>query len=272
MRAFSASPLELLSSFLRNKDLIFSLSKREIIGRYRGSALGIFWSLFTPLFMLSVYTFVFSVVFKARWGEAGGSQAEFALILFADLLIFNFFSECVARAPSLVVSNVNYVKKVIFPLEILPFVSVLSALYHLAVSFLVWLAAYILFMGMPHLTVFLFPIVLLPLVLLVLGVSWFLSSLTVYLRDISQVIGVVITVLMFLSPIFYPVTALPEKYRDVLYANPLTSIIEMARDVLFWGKLPSLPMVFLSLLLTSVLAYIGFAWFQKVRKGFADVL
>lgn len=272
MRQFSSTPHEMLVSLLRNRGLIAALIKREVIGRYRGSVIGIFWSFINPLLMLVVYTLVFSVVFKARWNAASDSKTEFALVLFAGLMLFNLFAECVNRAPGLILSNVNYVKKVVFPLEVLPWVALGSALFHMVVSLAVWLLAYVAFFGMPHLTVLLFPLVLLPLMMFVMGVSWLLASLGVFLRDVSQFIGIVTTVFMFLSPIFYPATALPEEYRYLLFINPMTPAIELARDVMYWGRLPD-PLVLTVYIVTSaVIAWMGFAWFQKTRKGFADVL
>lgn len=272
MQKFSASPREMVASFWRNRQLISNLIQREVLGRYKGSVLGILWSFVTPIFMLIVYTFVFSVVFKARWGRGGESKTEFALVLFAGLMVFNLFSECIGRAPGLVLANVNYVKKVIFPLEVLPWVSMGAAIFHFVVSLGVWLVAYLALFGVPHWQALLLPLVLLPLVLLVMGLSWALSSLGVYLRDVSQIIGLFITVLMFLTPIFYPASSLPSSYQPLMYLNPLTPPIEMARDLLYWGRLPDLPILAIYGVITLGCALLGFAWFQKTRKGFADVL
>jgi ABC-type polysaccharide/polyol phosphate export permease len=134
MRDFPATPIEMVASIWRNRSLIHAFAKREVLGRYRGSALGLLWSFFNPLLMLTVYTFVFSVVFNARWGGGSSSKVEFALVLFAGLIVFNLFAECIGRAPSLIISNPNYVKKVVFPLEILPFVALLAASYHALLS------------------------------------------------------------------------------------------------------------------------------------------
>lgn len=272
MQNFSASPLEMLASQWRNRELIMASTRREVLGRYRGSVMGIFWSFFNPLFMLAVYTFIFSVVFSARWGSGSESKTEFALVLFAGLIMFNLFADNINRAPGLVLANVNYVKKVIFPLEILPTVTLLSTLFHGLISLTVWLLAYLIFFGAPHPTVLYLPLIVLPFVLFILGLSWGLASLGVYLRDVSQFIGVITTMLLFLSPIFYPATALPGAYRDWLYLNPLTSVIEQTRDVLFWGKHPDFVLLGLYWLATAAVACLGFAWFQKTRKGFADVL
>lgn len=272
MRDFSSSPREMLACLWRNRSLIKASLKREVLGRYRGSMMGLLWSFFNPLFMLAIYTFVFSVVFKARWGTGDGSKTEFALVLFAGLIILNMFNECITRAPSLIISNVNYVKKVVFPLEILPFVVLLSTLFHGLISLCVWLLAYMIFFGLPHLTILYFPLVALPLILFIMGLSWALSALGVFLRDVAQVIGVITTVLTFLSPVFYPASALPEKYQHFLYLNPLTPVIEQVRDILFWGKPPEATLLGISFIASIGIAWLGFAWFQKTRKGFADVL
>lgn len=272
MQNFSAAPQEMAASFWRNRALIKALVKREVIGRYRGSLMGILWSFFNPIFMLTVYTFVFSFVFKARWGAGSDSKAEFALVLFSGLMVFNLFAECVNRAPSLILSNVNYVKKVVFPLEILPWVSLGASLFHAMISLCVWLLAYIAFFGMPHASMVMLPLVVLPLALLIMGLTWMLASLGVFLRDVAQIIGLLTTALMFMSPIFYPATALPDEYRKVLYLNPLTLIIEQTRDVLFWAKWPDSISLLAFFFLSALIAWAGFAWFQKTRKGFADVL
>lgn len=272
MQHFSASPKEMVVSLWGNRSIAKALVKREVVGRYRGSFMGILWSFFNPVFMLVVYTFVFSVVFKARWNSGGDSKTEFALVLFSGLIVFNLFSECVNRAPGLVLSNANYVKKVVFPLEILPWVALGSAMFHTLVSLGVWLIAYLLFFGLPYVTVLLLPLVFLPLTLFIMGLSWGLASLGVYLRDVSQFIGIVTTALLFISPIFYPGTALPEEYRYLLLLNPLTPAIEQTRDALLWGKVPDMTSLLGYLLSAVLVAWLGFAWFQKTRKGFADVL
>lgn len=272
MKDHSTSPIEMFQSLWRHRGLVYASAKREVIGRYRGSVLGLLWSFFNPLFMLAVYTFVFGVIFKSKWSPASDSKTEFALLLFAGLIVFNLFSECINRAPGLILANPNYVKKVVFPLDILPFVAFLSALYHMVISLVVWLAAYVVFFGVPQATMLLLPLVILPLALFIMGLSWFFASLGVFLRDVSQFIGIAVMALMFLSPIFYPVTALPAGSRHLLYANPLTPVIEITRDLLFWGKAPDFALLSIYWLASVAIAWLGFAWFQKTRKGFADVL
>ena len=250
------------------------MTKREVVGRYKGSALGLAWSFFNPVFMLVVYTFVFSEVFKSRWGAAGGddSKTQFAVILFVGLIVLNLFSEVLNRAPGLILANVNYVKKVVFPVEILPVVVMGAALFHGLISLGVLLAAFALFNGYLNWTALLLPVVLLPLVILTTGLAWILASVGVFLRDVGQTISIITTVLMFLSPVFYPVTAVPERFRAFIMANPLTFIIEQAREVLIWGHAPNWMGLASYTMAATFIAWAGYAWFQKTRKGFADVL
>jgi lipopolysaccharide transport system permease protein len=273
----AAQPTSLVAlgkSLWCNRQLIVQMTKREVVGRYKGSAMGLAWSFFNPIFMLVVYTFVFSEIFKARWGGIGGdaSKTQFAVLLFVGLIVLNLFSEVLNRAPGLIVANVNYVKKVVFPVEILPVIAMGAALFHGLISMGVLSAAFILFNGYLHWTTVFAPFVFLPLVILALGLSWMLASLGVFLRDVGQTISIVTTVLMFLSPVFYPVTAVPEKFRPFIMANPLTFIIEQAREVLIWGHLPDWMGLSMYTLVATVMAWAGYAWFQKTRKGFADVL
>lgn len=272
MQNFLINPVEMFASLWRNRELILASARREVLGRYRGSFMGLFWSVFTPLCMLAVYTFVFGEVFKARWGVENESKMQFALMLFAGLIVFNLFAECVNRAPNLILVNVNYVKKVVFPLEILPAIALASALFHCLISLGVWLLAYILFFGAPPLTVFYLPMILLPFAFMIMGVTWVLASLGVYLRDVAQFIGVLTSMFMFLSPIFYPATALPEAYRQILFLNPLTLVIEEVRAVLFFGRSTDFVLLAIYWIVTLMFAWLGFIWFQKTRKGFADVL
>ena len=271
-RTHPAGVIELFASQWRNRRLILQLTKREVLGRYRGSVMGLAWSFFNPLVMLAVYTFVFSVVFKARWGIAREDKIDFAIVLFVGLIVYGLFAECINRAPSLIIANPSYVKKVVFPLEILPSVAIGSALFHATVSLLVLLSAQLLvFQRLPW-TVMLFPLVLIPLLLATTGFAWLLSALGVYLRDVSQTTAIFTTVLMFTSPVFYPLTSLPERYGVWLRLNPLGFIIEESRNALVFGKAPDFAGLGISLTASLLIAAGGFWWFQKTRKGFADVL
>lgn len=266
----------LLRGLWINRALIFQMSRREVLGRYKGSILGLLWSFLNPLLMLSVYTFFFAVVFKSRWGgtvtEVTESKTQFAVILFAGMIVHSLFSEVLSRAPGLILSNINYVKKVVFPLEILAVISMLTALFHSMVSIFVLLIVFVAFNGYLHWTVIFLPLVIIPFVSLIMGLAWILASVGVYVRDVGQSIGLAMTVLMFLSPVFYPVSALPSFLQPWIMLNPLTIIIEQVREVVVWGQMPNWSYLGLYALIALFVSWIGFAWFQKTRKGFADVV
>lgn len=272
MKFYSCSILELFKSPWENRGLLKSLVVREVVGRYRGSVLGLLWSFLNPLLMLAIYTFVFGVIFAASWSGGTGATSEFALILFAGLLMFNFFSNCFTRAPTLILGHPNYVKKVVFPLEILPWVALGSALFHLLISLVVWIMAYVVFFGWPHMTIVFLPLVLIPFAFFTLGVTWFFASIGVYLRDVAHVTGILTTILLFLSAVFYPVESLPEAIRPYTFLNPLIPPIGMARGILFFGASPPWGVLILYSLGALLVAWLGFAWFQVTRRGFADVL
>lgn len=272
-KAPETSPITMFKSFWQNRQLIWQMTRREVAGRYRGSLLGLAWSFLNPLLMLLVYTFVFSVVFKSSWGiDSSESQADFAIILFAGMIVFSLFAEIVNRAPSLIISNVNYVKKVVFPLEILPWVALGSVLFHSLVSLVVLLLLQLIVNFTLPWTALLFPLVILPLVFACMGLAWFLAALGVFVRDVGQITSVFTTVFMFLSAVFYPLTALPQKYQNILQLNPLVLIIAESRNVLIFGKLPNWTSLGITLVIGFGMAIAGFWWFQKMRKGFADVI
>lgn len=274
--AQGTSPVSLCQSLWNNRQLVFEMTRREVVGRYKGAVIGLAWSLFNPILMLAVYTFVFSVVFKARWGAAAvdgsESKTQFAVVLFVGLIVHGLFAEVLNRAPSLVLSNANYVKKVVFPLEILPVVTLGAALFHSLVSLIVLLAVFAVFNGTLPWTAVLILVVIFPLLVLTLGIAWILASLGTYLRDVGQVISLFTTILMFLAPVFYPITALPEEFRPYIMANPLTFIIEQSRTVLIWGRLPDWEGLGVYTIIAFAVGWTGYAWFQRTRKGFADVI
>lgn len=267
------APKAMLGSLWHNRQLIWQMSRREVIGRYRGSVMGMAWSFFNPILMLVVYTFVFSVVFKAKWGmDTGENKSQFAIVLFVGMIVHSLFSEVLNRAPSLIISNVNFVKKVVFPLETLVVISLVAALIHTLISFGVLLVAYWIFNGYIHWTLIFEPIVIAPFLALIMGLAWILASLGVFVRDVSQTVGIITTVMLFLAPVFYPVSALPENYQHLLMFNPMTFIIEQSRQVLIWGRPPSWIGLGIYAILSLATACFGFWWFQKTRRGFADVL
>ena len=256
-----------------NRSLLWQFVKRNILVRYRGSFLGVLWSFVHPLMMLCVYTFVFSVVFKARWGvDTGGGRGSFAIIMFCGMAIFNVFSEAVNLNCGIVVSNTNLVKKVIFPLEILPLSQTVATFIVGMVWFLLLFLGAVFIFGKLSFTMLLLPLILIPLFLFALGVSFFTASLGVYVRDTSYVVGVVLQVLFFVTPIFYPVSAIPERFRWPIRLNPLTLLIEEARKVFLYGELPDWRFLVAAFLISLLVLHLGFLWFHKTKKGFADVL
>ncbi len=267
-----AYPLAPYQALRRHFPLIVQMSRREVIGRYRGSFIGLLWSFFNPLLMLAIYTFVFGVIFKSHWTGPGAEHVNFAVILFAGLNINSMFSECANRAPMLIIDNTNFVKKVVFPLESLSWSSLGSALFHLMISTIVLLGFELVAQGAVPWTIIFFPVVVAVFLPFVAGVIWFLSSLGVFLRDLKQAIGVVTTALMFLSPIFYPIESISPRYRSLIYLNPLTVIVEASRNVIVWGRMPDWQSLGLYAVAACLFAWFAFNWFERSRKGFADVL
>lgn len=269
----AATPFAIGKDIYHHRYLLKTMLWREIHGRYRSSLLGVLWSFITPLLMLAIYTFVFTVVFQARWNiEAESGQGTFALVLFVGLIIHALIAEVLGRSPGLMYEHGNYVKRVVFPLQMLPLVPCLASLFHFLISVCVLLLAMLLLRHPLHLTILWLPVTIAPIIPMLAGIAWLLSAAGVYVRDISHVSGLLVTVLLFVSPIFFPADALGETFQRLMYINPLTIIIEQSRAVLLWGESPN----FLALLGYSVVscsvAWLGYAVFQKARGGFADVL
>jgi lipopolysaccharide transport system permease protein len=268
-----SNPLRFGRELWARRDLTVQLTMREITGRYRSSSLGVVWSLITPLVTLLLYTFVFGVVFKARWpGTGRETLAEYGLLLFAGITAFSIFSESVTRAPGLITGSPNYVKKVVFPLEVLPVSVVGSAIFHMLISTALLVAGAWLLLGTFSATLWLLPVVLLPLVCLSLGLAWMLASLGVYLRDIGHTVGLVTQVLFFTTPIFYAIETVPERYRWVMAINPLTPLVENMRRVSVLGTVPDWPSLAISTAIGLAVLCVGHAWFGVTKRGFADVL
>lgn len=269
----STTPWAMMRVIWRHRALIWQMTVREVVGRYRGSFMGLAWSFFNPLLMLLVYTFVFTTVFHSRWASAAGTgKTSFAIVLFIGMIVYTILADNINRAPSLIISNTSYVKRVVFPLEILPVVGMGASLFHAMVSLLVWFLAYVLLVGVPHLTALFLPLVILPFVVGILGASWFLASMGVFMRDVNQTVGILTTALMFLAPVFYSIENLPPEFKPLIMANPATFIIEQAREVLVWGHMPDWIGLGVYSLVSLLFAWAGFWWFQKTRKGFSDVL
>ena len=261
----------MIARLTRNRALVMELVRREFSGRYRGSFGGVAWSFAQPLFMLAVYTFAFGVALQIRWGPAGGT-AHFALMVFAGLITFNVFAECLSKAPMLIVANPNFVKKVVFPLEVLPWVMALTAIFHALIGIVIWFAGYAFLVGMPSPGALLFPLILLCMFPILLGLGWLLSALGVIVRDVGQLTTMLSHALLFLTPIFYSVEVVPPAFQRVLLANPLTYVVEQLRAVLFFGRVPEITGLLLYFVLASGFAYASLLVFRRLRPDFADMV
>lgn len=264
--------VEAFRSIWKHRWLIFQLTRREVVAQFRGSFLGMFWTLLEPFLMLLVYTFVFSVVFEMRWGKTLNSRFDFALLLFIGVIIHGFVSKSLNRSPNQMNANLNLIKRVIFPIEILPVVTIFVVLFQTAINFgVLFIFIVLVHHGLPWTMIFL-PVILFPLIIFVAGCNWFLAASGVYLRDLNQTIGLFTLILLFLAPVFYPLEAVPENFRLIIYINPLTFIIEQVRAVLIWAKLPDFKGLMLYSVVGSIIAWFGLFFFQKTRKWFVDVL
>lgn len=267
-----ANPVDLIRNLLRHRTLIRQFTWRDIRTRYQGSYLGLFWSLLLPLAMLAAYTFVFRFVFQARWSRSEESAFEFGLTLFAGLLVFNVFGETVSRAPALILSHPNFVKRVIFPLEILPVTSLAATLVHVGASLVVVVAAAVLLMGGVGWQALWVPFIAVPYVCLVLGVNWFLAALGVFLRDLGPMMVVAVQFLVYLTPVFYPLAFVPEPWQTVMCLNPLVVFVDSSRRVLLWNQPPDWPALGAATICALVVLQAGYIWFMKSKRAFADVV
>jgi lipopolysaccharide transport system permease protein len=253
--------------------LIVKYLQRQVSRRYRGSVLGIFWSLVTPLAMLSVYLFVFGFIFKSRFNITENETAtDFGLALFCGLNLYNLCSEVISRSPTLILGHPNLVKKIVFPLETLPVVQTLDSLLHCVIGFIPLLVAFIIFRGtIPWSFIFL-PLFLIPLTLFSVGCSLILSALGVFIRDIDALMEPLLTILMFGSAVFYPIGRIPLPFRQVIELNPLALVIENARLSMIWGAPPNLVLLLALSLLALLFVMVASTFFEKAKPAFADVL
>ena len=264
--------LQFPAAITRYRELIWRLAERDVSSRYKGSVLGWGWSLVQPLLSLAVYTFVFSQIFRSRWAGSDGGVLGYAINLFAGLLTFGIFSESLNKAPDLISSQPSYVKKIVFPLEVLSVVNITAAVYHSLTGIGILVLFELLAWHRIPVTILLLPVVWVPLVGLCLACSWTLSAIGVFIRDISQVIGVATSLLMFLSAVVYPATALPERWQSIALLNPMVTIIEQTRRVAVEGYLPSARYLILGTVLSGLICELSYRVFQKARRGFADVV
>ncbi len=280
------NPVAMLHNLWAHRGLTWQLARRDIAGRYRSSWLGLLWAVITPLILLAIYTFVFAVVFNAKWG--GGRQQSrgvFALVMFCGMLLYNLFAEVANRAPSLIVYNVNYVKKVVFPLEALVVSALIAAGFNLLIGMGVWFVGCLLVThDLPSWTIIYLPVVLLPVCLMTLGLAWVLASLGVFIRDVGHAVLLMTQVLFFATPIFYRVEDVPDSFQFVMKLNPLTHAVEDARKVMLGGQYlewigqsggalhPAWGPWFATLAASAVIMVLGYAFFMKSKRAFADVL
>ena len=272
-RAF-LDPLRAVRNLWSHSDLAWQLAQREIASRYRAARLGLLWSVLTPLALLAIYTFVFSVVMRIRWGDdPDESRGEFALAMFCGLLVYNVFSEVMVRAPGLIVGSPNYVKKLVFPLEVFVVSILVSALINMLISLGVWFVGWMLIMRTwPNLTSLWVPLAMIPVCLTSLGLGWLVASLGVFIRDMGHAVLLFVQMLFFMTPIFYKTERVPESFRFILYINPLTHSIEDVRNALMWGKPPEWIWLGAATLGSLLLAQFGYAFFMKSKRAFADVV
>lgn len=269
------SPVALVRNLWAHRDLIRQFTWRLFVARYRGTTLGLLWSVIFPLTQLAVFVFVFTSVFKMRsWeGDEMAGAPQFAVILFCGMVVYAIFSESVIRSTGLVVENPNFVKKVVFPIEVLAVASLGSSIIYAMTGLAIVLAGALIFAKGLVWTVLLLPIVALPLILWALGIAWVVSALSVFLRDVGNIVGIVVgQMLFYLTPILYPASHLPESLRWVAWLNPLTSVVEGSRSVVVFGEQPQWRALGWSLLSGLVVVQLGYAFFMKAKRGFADVL
>ncbi len=269
MSPASLNPLRIPADIWRSRYLLGQLIKRDVLMRYRGAIFGLLWIFFSPLIMLAIFAFIFGHIFQARWPQQD-TGLPFWLLLYSGLIAFNVFAETIARAPTAVRGYPSFVKKIIFPVNILPIVPLGAALVHGGFNFLILLAA-LAWIGQLHAGILLFPLLILPLLLLALGLSWFLAAWGVFIRDMTQIVPVFVQMLLFLSPVFYPVSAVPEMLRPLYQYNPLGTVIETSRTAIIgqpvewnaWG---------MALGVSLLATILGYAFFQHSRDEFADAL
>lgn len=263
----------MLNSLFQHRYLVFQMIQREVLQRYRGSYMGFIWAFIHPVLMLLVYMFVFGVVMRIKWGVAGHDDVQFGVIMFAGLLVHGLLGEVLTGSASLIVGNPQYVKKVVFPLQILPVITVGSALVHLLTGLCILLIIALLTGTHLQWTAFYAPLVIVPFLILMLGVSWLLSAVCVFVRDLAQMIGVIVTVLLFLAPILYPLSSVPPQLQTLmLWLNPLTVVVEQLRAVVLFGQAPNWLHLSVYSVISVVVMVFGYWFFMRTREAFADVI
>lgn len=261
---------------VENAPLIATLVKRDFVSRYRASAVGLLWSFIQPAFMLGVYTVTFSLIMNVRFG-AENSPSSFVLYLFCGMLPWMAFSEALARSSTVILDNANFVKKLVFPTQILPVNMMLSALLTEGIGMIIFVLAIFMFRHSLHSTIVFLPLVLIPQVLLTLGLGWILASFTVFIRDLANFIHLILTAWLFLTPIFYPEAIvlqanMPNSFKRLFLMNPMFTIVSNYRRIFLDGKAVDFRALILLTAVSLVIFWMGYAWFYRTRKSFADVL
>lgn len=255
------------------RNLLYALITREIQLRYRGSGLGLLWAVINPVLLMLVYYFIFSLVFQVKLPQLyDGRDVPFAGFIFSGLIVYFLFADILTRGPTLIHDNINYVKKVVFPLEIIPVVLVAASVFNFLISCVILTVFLAAFGGGITPSILLAPLVILPFLLFLCGVAWFVSAISAYVKDVAYVAGFIATAMMFLSPVFYALEAVPDNFQQVMMLNPLTYYIEGFRSCVIGGVVPDTKFFVVAYTAGIVVCVLGYGFFQKVRRGFADVL
>lgn len=265
------NPLHIAANLFQHRYLIGQLTRRDVLLKYRGSYLGVGWSFLYPLLLLLSFTFVFGKILGSRWPQPEGHAVPLALIMYCGLIVFNVFAEVAGAAPRLIHGYHSYVKKIIFPVEILPVVLVVTACIHAVINLVILLIAIALF-GDLHPTLLLTPIMLLPMLFFAFGIAWLLAAAGVFVRDLIHVMPVLVQISMFLSPVFYGVSSVPGYLQWFYHINPLSAVIENLRRVVLWGEMPHWGNWSITLAISLITAVIGYLFFKHGKEEFADVL
>lgn len=261
-----------LSHVWVNRHLLAMMVKRAVTSRYKNSLFGVAWIVINPLIKLSIYTLVFHQILNVKWGTQEQTGPQFALYIYIGMIAFSVFSESMLAAPHVIISHRNMIKKIDFPIEILPWVHFFTAVCDALIGFTIWILAYFIINGVPPVTVLLLPIVFLPFLLITMGLNWIVTASCVFVKDLTQIVQFGITALLFISPIFYPLSAVPGFLRSLMLLNPLSFEIEMLRGILIDGVIPPLSYYAMYLAIGIALYYLGYRYYKSVQDEFADVL
>ncbi len=261
----------LIRNLIRYRELIIMMTGRDFSARYRGSLGGLVWSVIQPLVMMVIYTVVFSLFLKIRF-STDASPFTFSVYLLCGLLPWTAFSEGMSRCKDVIRGNINLVKRVVFPLEILPLNLVLAATIQQVIGLVLLLPLAWIVSGNLPLTIFLVPIFLVMQVLFALGMNWITASLAVYIPDIGHLLNMILAVWMFLTPIFYPQDIVPSQALFLFDLNPMARLVQLYRGAFMSGQLPALESMLGTFFFCFATFLLGYFWFQHTKTGFADVL